>query len=226
MGKLTKKILGTTRGKVGDVVFAKFRQETVDRAYQPKVHNPRTAAQVLNRVRFATTSNLAQGLAKAINLGMKQAVAGTNLSPRNLFTKLNDKNDVVEVSAPDTVTIAWSNLKIAKGGFEQPQVGSVDFDTDPLTVGIPFTSPSEATNSDVRIVGVVYNPDENKVVVRGNTVSALTNNTLSITVPTLWNGSKCYVYAWFEYIGDDKPEESLYKGMVSDSVYGGSGNIA
>lgn len=40
------------KGKVGDVVFAKLNKETTVRAYQPKVRNPRTLAQVRQRRKF------------------------------------------------------------------------------------------------------------------------------------------------------------------------------
>lgn len=225
MAKLTKKVLGFGRGKVADVVFAKFRSETIARGYQPNVRNPRTDAQVVNRMRFGEAADLAQGLFKAVNKGFARATSGTNLSPRNLFTREVLKGNTITASLPDTITVDFSKIKVAQGSLSQPAVASPTFD-DPLTVEVRYTPTVETDSDDTYFVVAVYNRDDNKAIVRAFKEADIVNHTVTVTVPSMWNGVKVHVYAWLSYQGDDQPGEGLFKGDVCDSVYAGQGNIS
>ena len=50
-------LLGTAKGRIGDVVFVRRLGEQNTRAYNPKIKNPRTPAQMRNRLRLSNIVN-------------------------------------------------------------------------------------------------------------------------------------------------------------------------
>jgi len=71
-------------GRLAGSVFAVRFGETIERAYQPVVANPKTEAQVASRARLKLLSQLGQSLATVIAIPRNGAVSG-----RNEFTKRN-----------------------------------------------------------------------------------------------------------------------------------------
>lgn len=71
-------------GRLAGSVFAVRFGETIERAYQPIVANPRTGAQVATRAKLKLLSQLSQSLATVIAMPRNGAV-----SSRNEFTKRN-----------------------------------------------------------------------------------------------------------------------------------------
>lgn len=221
MAKVNKKVLGFSRGKVADVVFAKFRTVTIARGYQPQVRNPRTEKQTLQRARFTAFTLLAKGLVAGIYAGLGSLAQGTKMSPRNLFGKLNLNTEVFTGLTPDNMTVDYSKVILSKGGFEVPTFGTISTDT-PLTVEFSVTSPIMADADDTAVVGVVYCPEFNQAIVSEADSDV---GSMEITVPASWNGVKVNVWGFFKYNGATDVEQGLYKGMKSNSVYVGDGTI-
>lgn len=219
MGKVTKKILGATRGKVGDVVFRKFRMANVDSAYQPNPFNPNTEAQRLQRGKFAVMSNLAQEMAPAINKGFAFAVKGTMLSPRNRFIRENKA--CFTGSDPALITINWLALKVSLGARSHCDFATPSFD-NPLEVQATFTSSDVTADSNNQVYLVVYAQDAKESIL--SAPAKLEDGVVSVTVPSHWNGLKVQVYA-MEVSAADHPEDYIVKGQPYASVYVGQGNI-
>lgn len=219
MGKVTKKILGATRGKVGDVVFRKFRTANVDSAYQPNPHNPKTEAQMLQRGLFSTMSGLAQAMAPAINKGMAFATKGTMLSPRNLFIRKNKSNFTSTV--PGSVSISYPSIELAVGNPGHCDFSSPSFD-DPLTIEAAWTPEGSAADANGKVVLAVYSPESNETLLSAE--ATVQTGRISMTVPSHWNGLKVHVWA-MEFAAADDPENYIVKGQPFASVYVGTGNI-
>lgn len=219
MGKVTKKILGATRGKVGDVVFRKFRQANVDSAYQPTPFNPKTEAQQLQRGIFAAMSSLARGMSPAINKGMAFAAKGTMLSPRNLFVRTN--KSCFTSSTPGLVSISYPELELALGGRNHCSFSSPSFD-NPLEVEANWSVWDTTADNNNKVVIVVYCPDSNEVIL--SAAVNLSADTASLTVPSRWNGLKVHVWG-LEFAAADDPDNNIVKGQPFASVYIGTGNI-
>lgn len=219
MGKVTKKILGATRGKVGDVVFRKFRMANVDSAYQPNPFNPNTEAQRLQRGKFAVMSSLAQEMAPAINKGFAFAVKGTMLSPRNRFIRENKA--CFTGNQPDNITINYNAMMVALGYRSHCSYNVPSFD-NPLEVEVSFTSTDVTADANNQIVLVVYCPDDKACVV--SPAAKLSDGSVSVNVPSEWNGLKVHVWG-VEYSAADHPEDYIVKGQPYASIYVGQGNI-
>lgn len=224
MSKNAKGVLGQQVGKVGPVVARKFRNLDVYSAYQPKVKNPRTSKQQLNRLRFATISSLAHGFGCAVRLGFGAAVRGTKESMRNRFTKLNIS--MVTTSGEDAVEIDFTGMVVAQGGLCPVHFSNtLELDT-PSTVGVNFddldANACQKTAND-KVYVVVFNPDA-KLAVIGEGVER-SEQKVAVKVPSNWNGSKVHVYGFVRNDGEANAEFNIAAGECSDSQYIGSGNI-
>lgn len=219
MGKVTKKVLGATRGKVGDVVFRKFRQMNVDSAYQPAPANPRTTAQMIHRAIFGEMSRMAHATAQGINLGLSFKAKSTNLSPRNWFIRLNKSR--FSSTNPAVVEVSYQELVFSTGDRIEANFGQLDLD-NPLEVGISWTAESNAVDTDAELYFIIYSPDAKEAVVTES--SKLSERSETVTVPSHWNALKVYVYA-IEVAVADHPEHNIVKGQTYRSTYIGTGNI-
>lgn len=222
MSKNVAGILGNQYGKVGPVVARKFREENVYSKYQPNVKNPRTEKQMVQRARFKALSELAHAFACGARMGFIQAASGTNMSPRNLFQKLNFPN--VSASGPESVNVDYTAIQVAKGALARVAFSGPRFDT-PNQVDIDWTqngAPCQMTEDDMVYV-VVHCPDARSTIV-SNPVKR-TEETTSVTVPSHWNGMKVHVYGFVRNDGADNTEFGIPHGECSDSVYCGTGNI-
>lgn len=219
MGKVTKKILGATRGKVGDVVFRKFRMANVDSAYQPNPFNPNTEAQRLQRGKFSVMSNHAQEMAVIINKGLAFAVKGTMLSPRNRFIREN--KGCFTGSQPDNITVSYTTMKVALGSRSHCDFASPSFD-NPLEVQAIFTTADMTADSNNQVYLAVYCPDAKEAIL--SAPAKLEDGSVSVNVPSHWNGLKVHVWG-MEFSAADHPEDYIVKGQPYASVYVGQGNI-
>lgn len=71
-------------GRLAGSVFAIRNGETIERAYQPVVANPKTSAQVASRARLKLMSQMSAVMAPVIAIRREGA-----MSPRNLFVREN-----------------------------------------------------------------------------------------------------------------------------------------
>lgn len=223
MAKVTKKVLGFSRKKVGDVVFANFRGDTVARAYQPMVRNPRTEKQQLQRGKFAMLSGYAKAVSGGIYYGLGAAAKSMKLSPRNLFVKLN--KGAITMTTPTSGTTDFSSMVVAKGGFFKTTTGTILTD-EPNTISIPVTAldVEGIRAADVAVHVVVYNRDEQQGLYSSGGISTV--GSIDVTVPGSWNGTRCQVWCFCEYTGDEIVSLGVKKGDISDSWFAGDATIS
>lgn len=100
-------LFGSMTGKLADVVMSVRNGEQIARKYQPVVFNPNTEAQVANRAKLKTLSQLSAVMAPVIGFRKQGAV-----SPRNLFVKANHG---VVAYADDTATVNLPDVKVTSG---------------------------------------------------------------------------------------------------------------
>ena len=223
MSKNVKGVLGQQVGKVGPVVARRFRNLDVYSAYQPKVKNPRTSKQQLNRLRFATISSLAHGFGCAVRLGFGAAVRGSKESMRNRFARLNFP--YVSVDGVDSVDIDYTALVVAQGGLCPVHFDVPLFDT-PNSVMVNFDEMNANTcqkTANDKVYVVVFSPDA-KLAVVGEGVER-TKKSVKVEVPSNWNGTKVQVYGFVRNDGEANTEFNIAAGECSDSQYIGSGTI-
>lgn len=221
MGKFTQGVLGKTRGKIDGVVIQRFRVGYIDRE---KVipRNPRTAAQVSQRYRFAAMSSLTRMMRPITDMGFSAKVRGTMMSPANGFAKANFP--IITASGSGVVSIAYPQMLVSDGAITDLFVTTAPVFDNPAEVSIPWSS-TGAERPQAGVLGhvVIVCPDMGAMVTEAFDLTSSTSGVVNVSVPGTWGGLRAHVYAFASYSGDS--QYGFAKGDVSRSMYVGAGNI-
>lgn len=99
-------LFGKNSGRVGGVVYSNYRGEQIVRAYQPRVSNPKSTAQVAQRAKFKLLSQLASILSVEINssyVSDQRKLTNRNLWVRNTFDNVVYANNTASLPIEDIV---------------------------------------------------------------------------------------------------------------------------
>lgn len=238
MAKQRGPVASTFTGRVGNVVGAKMKGgEYVTRSYQPSVKNPNTLRQRVSRLRMATASQLAAGLALAVQAGYAMATGSTRMYPRNMFVRDLVRMDGMEAInvTNEVAAINYGALKLSQrmGISAVPAVGAPDFES-PLSVSFTVAAPivqDILPAGKMGVVTVVYNPTQGQSIVDMQDAPTTGTATVTVATPTNWAGDSVHVYAFYKWIpasGNDVQTDSepwKYPSETGETVYVGTGNI-
>lgn len=119
-------------GKVAGSVFSIRHGETIERAYNPVVANPRTENQVGVRARLKLMSQISAVMGSVIAMPRQGAV-----SPRNRFVSANFP---LSSYANDTASITLANVKLTTGIIGMPELSVT---RDGLGLNVAYQNPIE-----------------------------------------------------------------------------------
>ena len=120
-------ILGKGSGKLGAAVFSNNNGQQVVRQYQPKVKNPNTVAQTIQRARFKLMTQIASSMAPVIAIPKSGAVTS-----RNMFVK---KNMPLVIGTEDGAQLVYENLQLTSGTRALPGI-YVEREAGKLKIGL------------------------------------------------------------------------------------------
>ena len=120
-------ILGKGSGKLGAAVFSNNNGQQVVRQYQPKVKNPNTVAQTMQRARFKLMTQIASSMAPVIAIPKSGAVTS-----RNMFVK---KNMPLVIGTEDGAQLVYENLQLTSGTRALPGI-YVEREAGKLKIGL------------------------------------------------------------------------------------------
>lgn len=228
MAKYDAGYLSPIKNKLGNAVGRRWRGIPVLAVYNGNPANPRSLSQRLNRAKFSSLSLLARGMAPMLQAGLGDYCKGKKQFPRAKFMSDNFGN--INANTPDSVTIDYPELVVARGGLPQGSNGTPMFDT-PQQIDVTMTNGvlqglSGLAVGDFKCCVGVYAPDFMQCVYENRVDMAVTGNTaVSLDVPASWNGLKVHVWVWFECATDKYESMGYHKGDCSVSHYAGTGNI-
>ena len=193
MAKELATYLKGQRGRVGNVVFRKFRAGYVTSTRPEFIKRTPTPEEVNRRNRFATLSRVTAAFAKAAEMGFYPNTLGM-MGARNQFSKANahlvtvTDDGVVEVDYP-RIDVTSAD-KLAAPAFQTPTT------KEDLTVTVTYSPASDVreTSEDDEIRIIVYMPDLNQTVMSAGGLRK--TGTLSCKVPASWSGTEVHVYAF------------------------------
>lgn len=181
------------RGRVGNVVFRKFRGGYVTSSRPEFIKRVPAPDEVDRRNRFATLSRLTAAFAKGAVLGFYPNTLGM-MGARNQFSKRNAQ--FVTVSDDHVVEVDYSKIdltsadKLAAPAFQTPTTPA------DLTITVTYSTTADvtetATSDEVRFL--VYNPELSMSVL--SLAGTRGAGTLSVVVPQMWSGVEVHVYAF------------------------------
>lgn len=187
--------IGTGRGKVGNLVLSKGDNgETIARAYQPQVANPRTAAQTSHRSKVNIAGRLSAIVpATAITgLGM-----GSGRKNRSEFLR-NAIRRAVRDTSPEGAHIPAADVVFAKGNIPfSATLGQVSVSRTELSVA--YSAANTDGRHGERIIVLVMTPQEQRIgyVMCRMTTTIYLAATGTITIPfdvPLEEGMQVFVY--------------------------------
>lgn len=120
-------ILGKGSGKLGAAVFSNNNGQQVVRQYQPKVKNPNTVAQTVQRARFKLMTQIASSMAPVIAIPKSGTVTS-----RNMFVK---KNMPLVIGTEDGAQLVYENLQLTSATRALPGI-YVEREAGKLKIGL------------------------------------------------------------------------------------------
>lgn len=201
-------------GRVAGSVFAVRNGEVIERAYNPVVLNPSTAAQVEQRAKLKMISQLSAVLAPVIAIPREG-----NVSSRNLFTKLNIG---AATYSNDTATIDINSIKVTKSDVYMAQpAGEVG------STGVTVTIANGATLDVDRVVYIALaKGDDDKVRLVGSQVVAKTESaTFDATFTGLPSGTPAIGAITILAYGI-RANSDAARAKYSDTIWGSANYIA
>lgn len=218
MAIISSNNLGRLKKKSGPNVFRKWRNLQVMGVYTSEVSNPRTEAQVLNRIRLGGASSVARGFASAVKIGFEAMCAGTKVPQRSMFVKKNIIHVIPSISGGFTVD--YEDLILSEGNLPAIQYGNATFE-NPLEVDVPISDPATAIGSNRNDIAYVfiYSPEAREGILKQGTRSDVS---IVVNVPAYWNGHRVHVWGF----GKGADTNEINPKALSSSRYLGSGTIS
>ena len=181
------------------------------------VRNPRTSAQLDNRERFKTLSQLAAAFIGASNIGLKNKAKqyGPLVTICDAFMKANQ--GAVSVMGGEA-EVDYGSIKCALGNLPQAGFGNASF-AEPQRVTVTYSTSADMPGSDAqdKVYMFIYQPDTKQGILSAPALR--TTGSMDVRVPGSWTGLTVHVYGFAIGDGNDN------KGKISDSSYIGTGII-
>ena len=181
------------------------------------VRNPRTSAQMDNRERFKTLSQLAAAFIAPSNLGLKNKAKqyGPLVTICDAFMKANQ--GAVSVMGGEA-EVDYGSLKCALGNLPQAGFGNASF-AEPQRVTVTYSTSADMPGADAqdKVYMFIYQPDTKQGILSAPALR--TTGNMDVRVPASWTGLTCHVFGFA--LGDGREN----KGKNSDSSYIGTGII-
>lgn len=147
-------LIGTGRGKLGNMVLYKgMKGETLARAYQPQVFNPKSPGQTEQRSKI----NLIGQISKLVSKECIKPFGGNGRTNRNDFNRELIKATTVDMQNGYTAKINPADIKFSKGAtIVQASAGAATIATDSLSLSLTLYDEGNINRYGERIVAVVY----------------------------------------------------------------------
>lgn len=218
MAIISSNNLGRLKKKSGPNVFRKWRNLQVMAVYTSEVRNPRTNAQVLNRIRMAGASQIARAYSAAVKIGFEMLCAGTKIPQRSMFIKKNIGHITPDISGSNTFD--YEDFVIAEGGLPEVRFGNATYN-NPLQVDVPITDDASEYGADLHddAYVFVFSPEAGSGILKKGKRSDVT---IAVEVPAHWNGHRVHVYGF----GKGADTNDINPKVLSVSRYLGSGTIS
>ena len=202
-------------GRIGNVVFYQSNGKQCARIVPQQFHNPRTPAQQLQRAKMREAQQWAQTLKDILRLGFVEGDKGTYYSRAVSATMLQ-----AMVSKGDEPHINPALAPMARGSLTPMLNGQVQLTANGQqpTAKITWTPNEKSVRSHVddRLVWVLYNEDDHKVITNASTSPKpqRRNGEAVVNIPEKARGTYL-VYAFFINAKGTRSSDSVYLGEVS-----------
>lgn len=228
MSKNGKGYMGEQIGKLGPAVGKIWKGKMIYSAYQKFVHNPHTRSQRLIRARFAKLTEMESVFLPILRIGLGVVADKRAVTEGNKFVDLNW--NAVTATSPEEVEVNYGSLVVGKGILPNANFHEPDFETE-RQVTVAFDSDTVAlyAGENDLVYLFAYQPDLRQS--RMGKPVRRSAESITMTLPSAWSGMRVHLYsvAVGKSTNTDLETTEVWEkniGLVSDSVYVGSGDAA
>jgi hypothetical protein len=212
MGTIKQGILGGFSGKVGTVIGGSWKGISYMRSQAQSIKNPRTEAQMSQRIKFALALSFLKPMTELLRIGFKlYANKKTAFNSAMSYTLAN----AISGDYPD-YELQFANALVSRGALTVATNGTATSSSGNVVISWDDNSGVGAAKATDKTLIAILNADRGEAV----TVSAgeaRVTGTQTLAVPADWLGENVHVYLGF--VSEDFKE-------VANSVYLGSVTIA
>lgn len=215
MAKERATYLSGMTGRIGNVVWRRYRDGYVTGKRPKKPEYTPSDAQLRQRERFKILVELARGFASAIEVGIRPVPQGM-LGGRNIFMKRNKLN--VHVTDDGAIEVNYSKLELSSGVLTAPSFKTPKTDTG-MRVDVQYDAESDVpgTDDNDEVYILVYQPELKQGLI--SAAGRRSTGTVGVKVPALWSGTEVHIYGFA--VGGGR----LNRGICSNTVYLGKSTV-
>lgn len=202
--------------KLGNSVGYTVKGKQLFRAYKEKIANPKTAAQTLQRAKFALLVERAQAFRNVVRLGFEYMSNVRKSTAFNAFFHANFPK--VVGSTPENVNLQPEDMVIAQGPLTNVIFNdTIDAASAPgvVTVKVDDASIYDPSESDTLVYAVAYNEELNRGIMSAGAQRVVGD--IDIHVPMGWVGLEVHVYGFTASADGKQASDSVYIGHTTVS---------
>lgn len=200
-------VIGSLKGKVGNMVFRSRRGMQIASVYQPVVHNPKSARQELSRAKLAMATETAKALKLLLRAGW-QKTNPTYEVQQFIKRAIPVGNEVISGASVDVLEFDWpesaicvsANLLGYLSGMETPDFSEAGEVSINFTPADNLFVDEDGTPIGCGLVVGLYIPAYKQCIVKHFACVQGQQLTRAILYPSEWSGMKCVVYAFAKQI--------------------------
>ena len=211
MGIIRQGVIGGFSGKVGNVIGASWKGIAYMRIRPVSVANPKTDAQLDQRMRFTVALRFLQPLTQFLKIGFKNFAE--KMSPFNSAMSYNLLNSIL--GTYPNYTINYPAALVTRGNLA-PALNQAAASTVAGTVLFTWTDNSDEANASAldQSLLVVYSPVKNQAVTF-STLGTRADATQAVTVPNSFSGDLVHCYIGFITVDGKMVSNSKYAGAIT-----------
>lgn len=206
MGKVYGGVFANWYGKVGNVVGRVRQGRTIMSIYQPNVSNPRTAAQVTARFKFALLVDFLRPLTHVLRIGFRDLDGYKTGNSFSSAVGFNYNHGALHQSG-SSWEIDPTKVILAQGSAVGLSAASATAEGNQITFAWNDNTDGMEASADDAVYGVAYNQDKDACVFQE--LAPRSTRSGEFMCPTAWSGDTVAVYAFVKDV----------KGRCSDSQY-------
>ena len=211
MGIIKQGVIGGFSGMVGNVIGASWKGIAYMRIRPTSVANPKTDAQLDQRMRFTVTLRFLQPLTQFLKTGFKNFAV--KMSPFNNAMSYNVLNSIL--GTYPNYTINYATALVTRGNLA-PALNQAAASTVAGTVLFTWTDNSDEANASAldKNLLVVYSPVKNQAVTFSE-LGTRADATQTVTVPHSFSGDLVHCYIGFITVDGKLVSNSKYAGAIT-----------
>lgn len=208
MATIENRFFSGINGKFGPLVGYQWKGRQCLRTLPMCKRDPRTEAQVAQRIRFGTLSRLGSMLMPAVKIGFRCAAIVGQTTEKNIFVKTNKQCITVEAGVAN---VDYTSLKVADGPLPTVDFGEPAMSADG-TVSVAFSDNAMGVDRHSYVMLAAHIPGQGLTLMSQPVFR--TEGMVTLSLPQHCRASESHLYG-FCWDGYTLASPSCYVGSLN-----------